>query len=113
MPEYITLVTRNAIVDAIRSSESVFVRDVLPSYLIKRRWFSAKDQMIGSVKIPYLMRLPDGQHEVLLAEIETQADHDKQRWLLPLSVMWEDEPQLALPSQLALARVRRGRRPDC
>jgi maltose alpha-D-glucosyltransferase/alpha-amylase len=110
MPEYITLVTRNAIVDAIRSSESVFVRDVLPSYLIKRRWFSAKDQMIGSVKIPYLMRLPDGQHEVLLAEIETQADHDKQRWLLPLSVMWEDEPQLALPSQLALARVRRGRR---
>jgi maltose alpha-D-glucosyltransferase/alpha-amylase len=110
MPEYITLVTRNAIVDAIRSSESVFVRDVLPSYLIKRRWFSAKDQMIGSVKIPYLMRLPDGQHEVLLAEIETQADHNKQRWLLPLSVMWEDEPQLALPSQLALARVRRGRR---
>ena len=32
------------------------------------------------------------------------------RWLLPLSMVWEDEPSAALPTQLALARVRRGRR---
>ena len=32
------------------------------------------------------------------------------RWQLPLSMCWEDEPSAALPSQLALARVRRGRR---
>src|SRR5690348_6931023 len=46
MPEYITLVTRNTIVDAIHSSEAAFLRDVLPSYLMKRRWFSAKDLTI-------------------------------------------------------------------
>src|SRR5436305_3777061 len=50
MPEYITLVTRNTIVDAVRSSESAFLRDVLPSYLLKRRWFAAKDLTIKSAK---------------------------------------------------------------
>ncbi|MBV8837597.1 MAG: maltose alpha-D-glucosyltransferase [Alphaproteobacteria bacterium] len=110
MPEYITLVTRNTIVDAIRSQEGAFLRDVLPSYLMKRRWFSAKDQAIKSTKIRYLAPLPDGEREVVLAEFETQGDHEKHRWLLPLSVMWEDEPPVALPSQLALARIRRGRR---
>jgi maltose alpha-D-glucosyltransferase / alpha-amylase len=110
MPEYMTLVTRNTIVDAIRGSESAFVHDVLPPYLIKRRWFSAKEHTIRSAKIRYLVPLSGSQREVLLAEIETHADHDKHRWLLPLSVMWENEPQIALPSQLALARVRRGRR---
>jgi maltose alpha-D-glucosyltransferase/alpha-amylase len=111
MPEYITLVTRNTIADAMRTAEgATFVRDVVPSYLTKRRWFSAKDQMIKSTNIRYLAALPGGDREVLLAEVETQGDKDTRRWLLPLSVMWEDEPQVALPSQLALARVRRGRR---
>jgi maltose alpha-D-glucosyltransferase / alpha-amylase len=32
------------------------------------------------------------------------------RWFLPLSILWEDEPSAALPNQLAVARVRRGRR---
>ena len=31
-------------------------------------------------------------------------------WLLPLAILWEDEPSAALPNRLALARVRRGRR---
>ena len=46
----------------------------------------------------------------MLAEIETKTDGETSRWQLPLSVVWEDEPAAALPSQLALARVRRGRR---
>jgi maltose alpha-D-glucosyltransferase/alpha-amylase len=111
MPEYVTLVTRNTIADAIGTSDgAAFVRDVLPSYLVKRRWFSAKDQTIKSTRIRYLAALPDGEREVLIAEVETQSDHDRHRWLLPLSVMWDDEPQIALPNQLAVARVRRGRR---
>src|SRR4029453_7948183 len=51
MPDYITLVTRNRISDALAASEGpALARDVLPSYLMKRRWFSAKDQSIKSVK---------------------------------------------------------------
>jgi len=54
--------------------------------------------------------LPDGDREVLLTEVETRCDGEVNRWLLPLSVVWDDEHVAALPSQLALARVRRGRR---
>ncbi len=111
MPEYITLVTRNKVADAITTPDgAAFVRDVIPSYLTKRRWFSAKDQAIKSTRIKYLAPLPDGDREVLLAEVESQSEKDTNRWFLPLSVVWDDEPALALPSQLALARVRRGRR---
>ena len=73
MPEYITLVTRNRIADALATPDgAAFVRDVLPAYLMKRRWFSAKDQSIKSTKLKYLAPLPDGDREVLLAEIETE-----------------------------------------
>jgi maltose alpha-D-glucosyltransferase/alpha-amylase len=111
MPEYVTLVTRNKVADAIATADgAAFVRDVVPSYLQKRRWFSAKDQTIKSTKIRYLAALPDGDREVLLAEVETKTDGDTNRWLLPLAVAWDEEAPVALPSQLALARVRRGRR---
>ena len=111
MPEYITLVTRNKVADALTSPDGIgFVRDVIPSYLMKRRWFSAKDQAIKSTKLKYLAPLPDGDREVLIAELESRSEGETYRWLLPLSVLWDDEPALALPNQLALARVRRGRR---
>jgi maltose alpha-D-glucosyltransferase/alpha-amylase len=111
MPEYITLVTRNTIANAIAAPDGLaFVRDVMPSYLTKRRWFSAKDQTIKSTKIRYLAPLPGGDRELLLGEVETQTDGETQRWFLPLTVIWDDEPHVALPNQLALARVRRGRR---
>jgi maltose alpha-D-glucosyltransferase/alpha-amylase len=111
MPEFITLVTRNKIADTLTSADgAAFVRDVLPSYLMKRRWFSAKDQTIKSTRFKYLAPLPDGDREIILAEIETKSDGGTNRWQLPLSVIWDDEPNAALPSQLALARVRRGRR---
>jgi maltose alpha-D-glucosyltransferase/alpha-amylase len=71
---------------------------------------SAKDQVIKSTRLKYLVPLPDGDREIILAEIETKADGEPSRWQLPLSVIWDDEPGAALPSQLALARVRRGRR---
>src|SRR5204863_174409 len=72
--------------------------------------FSAKDQSIKSTRFKYLAPLPDGDREIILAEIETKGDGETNRWQLPLSVIWDDEPNAALPSQLALARVRRGRR---
>src|SRR5258706_354022 len=75
MPEYITLVTRGKVADAIATPDgAAFVRDVVPSYLMKRRWFSAKDQTIRSTKIRYMAPLPDGSREVLLAEVETKCD---------------------------------------
>src|SRR5258707_2458350 len=47
---------------------------------------------------------------MLLAEYEVKTDGATSMWQMPLSMCWDDEPSSALPSQLALARVRRGRR---
>ena len=48
--------------------------------------------------------------ELLLAEIETETPGGAARWLLPLAIAWEDRQTGPLPTQLALARVRRGAR---
>jgi len=102
-------VLRNRLDEALRSAAPLLERETLPPYLQKRRWFGAKDQTLQSSQIVYLAAL-DSEHDVLLAEIEVKTDGTTSRWQLPLSTCWEDEPGAALPSQLALARVRRGRR---
>src|SRR4051794_17433359 len=112
MPDYITLVLRDDLGSALKlpSSNSLMERDALPAYLDKRRWFAAKGQKIDSVRIAYTAPLPGGDRELLIAEIETTIDGATQRWQMPLTVFWEDEPPAPLPNQLALSRVRRGRR---
>ncbi len=83
---------------------------MLPPYLAKRRWFAAKDQKLKHAGIAYAAPMPGGDRDIVIAEVETTTEHGKARWLLPLSVLWDEEQAGALPHQLALARVRRGRR---
>src|SRR4051812_40039852 len=111
MPDYVTLVLRDGLANGLRQSAgSLLEREPLPAYLAKRRWFSAKGQHIETAHLAYMAALPGGDRELLLAEIETRIDGATQRWQMPLSVAWEDEPTAPLPIQLALSRVRRGRR---
>src|SRR5436305_647220 len=111
LPEYITMVFRKSLTEVIGpGASSELERDALASYLAKRRWFAAKDQRIRSARIRNVTPLPDTDREVLLAEVEAVTDAGVSSWQLPLSIAWDDEPTAALPSQLALARVRRGRR---
>jgi maltose alpha-D-glucosyltransferase / alpha-amylase len=106
MPEYQTIVMRRDLADAILAVKPIIERDVLPAYLAKRRWYALKDQKLKSVKIALLTRLL--AEEVLLLEIETETAAGKARWLLPVGIVWGDTGVPPLPSQLALARIRRG-----
>jgi maltose alpha-D-glucosyltransferase / alpha-amylase len=111
MPDYVTVVLREGLANALRQGGAALLeRDALPAYLAMRRWFSAKDQKLEQARVTYLAPLPGGDRELLLAEIETSTDGTTTRWMLPLSMSWDDEPTAALPSQLAIARCRRGRR---
>jgi len=112
MPDYVTLVVRDTLGAGLKqpAASSVLEHDALPAYLAKRRWFSAKGHGIEAVRIAYTAQLPGGDRELLLAEIETRIDGATQRWQMPLSILWEEEPAAPLPTQLALSRVRRGRR---
>jgi maltose alpha-D-glucosyltransferase/alpha-amylase len=109
MPDYITVVLRNRLEEAVKAAAPTLERETLPAYLPKRRWFGAKDEKLRSAQIAYLAPI-DQDRDLLIAEIEVETEASVSRWQLPLSTCWEDEQSPALPGQLALARVRKGRR---
>ncbi len=111
LPEFVTLVTRESLAKALSSGTRKLIEDeALPQYITKRRWFGLKDETIRSARIANLTDIGETAREVLLAEIEVRSNGTTSTWLLPLSVLWEDEGSAALPNRLALARVRRDRR---
>ena len=110
MPEYQTIVLRGRLADALLTAKGTLERDILLPYLAKRRWFAMKDQTLKAVRLTSLLPLPGADREQLLAEVETETPGASARWLLPLAIVWEDQQTGPLPTQLALARVRRGAR---
>jgi len=111
LPEFVTVVMRESLAKAlIGPAQAQLEHESLPQYVAKRRWFGLKDHTIKATRIASLTNIGDSEGEILLTEIEVKADGAATRWLLPLGVLWEDESAPALPSRLALARVRRGRR---
>ena len=111
LPEFMTLVVRGRVCDALlRMARDAVENEILPQYIAKRRWFGLKDEKIESTRIARLIDIGEGAEEILLGEIEVKTKSGKTSWLLPLGVLWEDGTNAALPSRLALARVRQHRR---
>jgi maltose alpha-D-glucosyltransferase / alpha-amylase len=111
LPEFVTIVVRDSLAKTLATSAAKLIEDeALPQYIAKRRWFGFKDQAIKNARITNVANIGDDPHEILLSEIEVKTSSASTRWLLPLGILWEDEPSAALPNRLALARVRRGRR---
>jgi maltose alpha-D-glucosyltransferase / alpha-amylase len=110
LPEFITIVIRNDIAEALQQpGRAVLEREVLPAYVPKRRWFASKTERLQGVRVIYAAKLP-GAADVLMAEIEVHIADRTENYVLPLGIAWEDASSGALAQQLALARIRRGRR---
>lgn len=110
MPDFTTLVLKKRLEELLEApSRTTLEQTSLPAWLPKRRWFASKDSTIGQVHIVYGVRFGDPQHPVLLSEIEVTSDGQTNRYQLPFGLLAEDQYSAALPQQLALARVRRGR----
>jgi maltose alpha-D-glucosyltransferase / alpha-amylase len=111
LPEFVTVVLRGNLANSLASDGRALIEgEALPQYVVKRRWFGLKDDTLESIRIAHSTDIGDRGREILLSEIEVRTRGGTSRWLLPLSIFWEDEPSAALPSRLALARVRHGRR---
>ncbi len=111
MAELATLVLRHGVAEVLNPPErQILETESLPAYLARRRWFASKDQKIERVRLSFGEPVANGQTELLLAEVEVTVATGTQNYLLPLAIAWEDGITDALPQQLALARVRRGRR---
>ena len=113
LPDYRTLVVRKDIDELMEEpTKSALERDILPEYLQKRRWFGQKDGKLGPVKLALAIELPRDGRPLGMVEIEVKAGRgnaEPERYQLPFGFFAEDDTLSALPQQLAIARVRRGR----
>ena len=111
MAELRTLVVRAGIAEVLAADHRrVLEEDALPSYLARRRWFSSKDETIGAVRLAMAEPIAGPGLDLILTELEVGLAQRSESYLLPLTIAWEDATADVLPQQLALARVRRGRR---
>ena len=110
MPDFMTFVLRGGAEEMITPQHRRdFETQILPPYLAKRRWFATKDQPIEEARVAYTARIGSGREAALVA-VDARHAGGTDRYLLPLGIGWDDQVSTALPQQLALARVRRGRR---
>ena len=111
LPEFSTLVLRTGLDDVLEpAAKKILETEALPAYLQRRRWFAAKDQKILSAKLARSDKIPGRSLETMLAELEVQMSGRSECYLLPLGISWDSDTHSPLPQQLALARVRQGRR---
>ncbi len=110
LPELTTLVLRKRMEELLEAPSSDTLNDtILPQYLPKRRWFAGKEGPIDQVRLRYGVRFGTATTPVLLSEIEVLSDGVATRYQLPFGLLPEEQINSALPQQLALSRVRRGR----
>ncbi len=106
-----TLVMRRDLTELLDSPKlaETLSREILPAYLDKRRWFGAKGEVMK--KATLVAATPMGiTHNILLGELEVELEDHTETYLLPLTAAWDDTQPPALAQQLALARIRQGRR---
>lgn len=111
MPELQTLVLDRAISEVMNDRpRQTLERESLPLYLGKRRWFAGQERPSNDVRLLYVVPLAEGADAPLLAEVEVQGEAGVEHYRLPLAAVPERADGNDLPQQLALARLRRGRR---
>jgi len=110
LPELTTLVLRKRMEELLDApSRDTLENAILPQYLPKRRWFAGKQGPIDQVRLSYGVRLATTTTPVLLSELQVHSDGTVQHYQLPFGLLPEEQINSALPQQLALSRVRRGR----
>ena len=111
LPELATLVIRSGLAELLEAPiRTTIETDILPPYLARRRWFAGKNHKITSSRFTRCELMTMEGTDIVLSEITVEAGEEPETYLLPLGIVWEDQSAAALPQQLALARVRRGRR---
>ncbi|TCZ54282.1 maltose alpha-D-glucosyltransferase [Roseicella aquatilis] len=111
LPDLRTLVLKADVKELLGAAvRGEIERDILPEYLPKRRWFAAKGERLDGVRIGAIAALPEAQGAVLMAEVEVRLPGRTERYALPLAGVEDREGTGPLAAQLALTRLRQGRR---
>jgi maltose alpha-D-glucosyltransferase/alpha-amylase len=111
LAEQYTFVMPSGMQDIVAGTQrKVLLHELLPSYIQQRRWFQNKDEGVGGVEINAFDALPGAGANTIFAELLLHIGERIERYTLPMTVAWEDEPPHPFEAPLAIARVRRGRR---
>jgi maltose alpha-D-glucosyltransferase / alpha-amylase len=117
LPEFITLVLAHGWADLLdRHNRPQVEAEVLPSFLVTQRWFAGKGWRLLGTGIVNRAELPrpndkTGSDPWLFTMVEAVLhDAPAQRYLLPLGVVWESDPNDTSLNPQKLADVRRFRR---
>ncbi|KAB1089339.1 maltose alpha-D-glucosyltransferase [Neorhizobium galegae] len=111
LQDMVTMVTRRDLQELVDEPRlaATLSNEVLPAYLGKRRWFGSKGEVLTGATLVAATPIAFANN-ILLGELEAEVDGHKDTYLLPLAVSWDDAQPTALAQQLALARIRQGRR---
>jgi maltose alpha-D-glucosyltransferase/alpha-amylase len=111
LPDFLTIVVRRGLGELVDDAKQarVLSQEILPAYLAKRRWFGAKDQALQTARLVSATPIPFAEG-VFLGELEAVLPDHVETYQLPLAVDWDDAPANVLGQQLALARLRQGKR---
>jgi maltose alpha-D-glucosyltransferase/alpha-amylase len=86
-----------------------FEHDVLPNFLLERRWFADKARGVPAPKLENIIRLERDGIGASITVVGVQGERQTpSRYLLPLMVKWTRFDRSAVPAN-AIAAVRRGR----
>ena len=105
--EYRTFVLRKGLIEISEAAPlTTLESEVLPKYVMQRRWFQGRNLKIEAVELAATVSSPsDG--DFLFADVRVIGDDGSEIYALPLAAAWDDEPSAPFELPLALARVRR------
>jgi len=114
VPAFVTLVAGDAWQSVLRGrGQEALGRDVLPEFLMRQRWFAAKDASLTGVTLKQFATLEgrSNTYPLTLCEVSV-AGGETQSYFVPLSVAWgSDKVSSTSPAlPFTLAKVRRGPR---
>ncbi|UUP16725.1 maltose alpha-D-glucosyltransferase [Nitratireductor thuwali] len=111
LPEFITLTLTDGRIQRapVGRERRQLTENALPQFLQRQRWFGAKGEEIRSVEIEEVARLDEEAGLLSVVDVDL-AEADRQRYLLPLTILWgEENVQFGAPKlSNTLARVRKG-----
>ncbi|HEY3777700.1 MAG TPA: maltose alpha-D-glucosyltransferase [Rhizomicrobium sp.] len=109
--EHQTFVLRGSLAHSLdRHMKEVLEADILPVYMVGRRWFQHKGSAIESTRIVAVAPMPGQEQDAVFTDVEISADGERAHYALPMAIAWEEVAPAPFEAPLAFARARRGRR---
>jgi len=110
--EHRTLVLRGSLAQSLEHrAKRELESEVLPFYVPERRWFQNKGADLRKIEITAVAPMPGAEDDAIFCDIDVSiGGGERERYALPMSIAWEDEPSCPFEAPLAFARARRVRR---